>query len=456
MRSSRFAIVTLVLATARVDGFCLSSMRRPREFGVPRHRAGAQGGHRSSRRGRIAAATATLGAPPDELQVRSLRGPPTLRRAHTVLSHHSLTISIVLYRTVLQISTGNDAVVQHRNARQRSVCAERRAARQLLLVRTHGTWGVGRVGARVRGCDESNCCGFVALRRHPTRTRAIERERSSVIDARRRDAWLACDGFLSRLASPHSHAARAPRRRRRERARHFDNHDQPPSPPQRRRLEVYDFAHVGNFRAFLTYDVLKRWLTYCGYDVDHVCNLTDVDDKIITRAQVEEFGRGRPTPPSNERTRVWPSDRRPRRRLSEKTPAPPATERRRPRRRLEDKIGALAIPRPRASLTARVSRRAQRDGRSIGDVSDEFAREFFVDLEVGVVRSACLWRAAGTASCHPPADASRAPHAPPSAPRTTTTTTHRRTTRLARVGHSSPSSQRTCARNSSIRFPRSS
>ena len=46
---------------------------------------------------------------------------------------------------------------------------------------------------------------------------------------------------------------------------------------------IYDFAHIGNFRAFLTYDLLKRWLTYCGYDVDHVCNLTDVDDKIIQR-----------------------------------------------------------------------------------------------------------------------------------------------------------------------------
>ena len=40
---------------------------------------------------------------------------------------------------------------------------------------------------------------------------------------------------------------------------------------------------MGNFRAFLTYDVLKRWLEYCGFDVDHVCNLTDIDDKIIKK-----------------------------------------------------------------------------------------------------------------------------------------------------------------------------
>ena len=48
---------------------------------------------------------------------------------------------------------------------------------------------------------------------------------------------------------------------------------------------VYDYAHIGNFRAFLTYDVIKRWLMYRGYKVNHVMNLTDVDDKIIRRAQ---------------------------------------------------------------------------------------------------------------------------------------------------------------------------
>jgi cysteinyl-tRNA synthetase len=52
---------------------------------------------------------------------------------------------------------------------------------------------------------------------------------------------------------------------------------------------VYDFAHVGNFRAFLTYDVLKRVLRYLGYHVTHVCNLTDVDDKIIQRANEQKI-----------------------------------------------------------------------------------------------------------------------------------------------------------------------
>lgn len=48
---------------------------------------------------------------------------------------------------------------------------------------------------------------------------------------------------------------------------------------------VYDYAHIGNFRAFLTYDVVKRWLMYRGYTVNHVMNLTDVDDKIIKKVK---------------------------------------------------------------------------------------------------------------------------------------------------------------------------
>lgn len=53
---------------------------------------------------------------------------------------------------------------------------------------------------------------------------------------------------------------------------------------------VYDYAHIGNFRAFLTYDIIKRWLEYCDYNVDHVCNLTDIDDKIIVKMIKENKG----------------------------------------------------------------------------------------------------------------------------------------------------------------------
>jgi cysteinyl-tRNA synthetase len=47
---------------------------------------------------------------------------------------------------------------------------------------------------------------------------------------------------------------------------------------------VYNYAHVGNFRTFLFVDLLRRWLEASGYDVFHIMNLTDVDDKIIKAA----------------------------------------------------------------------------------------------------------------------------------------------------------------------------
>jgi len=50
---------------------------------------------------------------------------------------------------------------------------------------------------------------------------------------------------------------------------------------------VYDFAHIGNFRAFLFEDLLKRWLIQRGYKVTHVMNLTDIDDKTIKGSQKE-------------------------------------------------------------------------------------------------------------------------------------------------------------------------
>ncbi|MDR0460342.1 MAG: cysteine--tRNA ligase [Nitrososphaerota archaeon] len=50
---------------------------------------------------------------------------------------------------------------------------------------------------------------------------------------------------------------------------------------------VYDYAHIGNFRAFLFEDLLKRWLQYCGFKVTHVMNLTDVDDKTIRGSQAK-------------------------------------------------------------------------------------------------------------------------------------------------------------------------
>jgi len=48
---------------------------------------------------------------------------------------------------------------------------------------------------------------------------------------------------------------------------------------------VYDYAHIGNFRAYVFEDILRRWLEFRGYEVFQVMNLTDVDDKTIRGAQ---------------------------------------------------------------------------------------------------------------------------------------------------------------------------
>ena len=50
---------------------------------------------------------------------------------------------------------------------------------------------------------------------------------------------------------------------------------------------VWDFAHIGNFRSFLFADVLKRYLRYREFEVFHVMNLTDVDDRIASRVREE-------------------------------------------------------------------------------------------------------------------------------------------------------------------------
>ncbi|CAO2825849.1 unnamed protein product [Amaranthus hypochondriacus] len=49
-------------------------------------------------------------------------------------------------------------------------------------------------------------------------------------------------------------------------------------------VTAYDFSHIGHARAYVTFDVLYRCLKYLGYEVFYVRNFTDVDDKIIVRA----------------------------------------------------------------------------------------------------------------------------------------------------------------------------
>ncbi|NEU26090.1 cysteine--tRNA ligase [Paenibacillus polymyxa] len=48
---------------------------------------------------------------------------------------------------------------------------------------------------------------------------------------------------------------------------------------------VYDYIHIGNARPVIVFDVVRSYLEYLGYDVNYVVNFTDVDDKLIRKAQ---------------------------------------------------------------------------------------------------------------------------------------------------------------------------
>ena len=52
---------------------------------------------------------------------------------------------------------------------------------------------------------------------------------------------------------------------------------------------VYDYAHIGNFRAYIFEDLLRRYLEFSGYDVLQVMNITDIDDKTIRRSIEEKM-----------------------------------------------------------------------------------------------------------------------------------------------------------------------
>ncbi|TPE55684.1 cysteine--tRNA ligase [Maribrevibacterium harenarium] len=49
-------------------------------------------------------------------------------------------------------------------------------------------------------------------------------------------------------------------------------------------ITVYDYCHIGHARAMISFDVITRFLRHIGYDLTYVRNITDVDDKIIKRA----------------------------------------------------------------------------------------------------------------------------------------------------------------------------
>lgn len=50
---------------------------------------------------------------------------------------------------------------------------------------------------------------------------------------------------------------------------------------------VYNYIHLGNARSIIAFDTVRRYFEYRGYDVNFVSNFTDIDDKIIAKANDE-------------------------------------------------------------------------------------------------------------------------------------------------------------------------
>ena len=50
---------------------------------------------------------------------------------------------------------------------------------------------------------------------------------------------------------------------------------------------VYNYFHIGNGRTFIVFDTIRKYLEYRGYDVKFIQNFTDIDDKMIKRANEE-------------------------------------------------------------------------------------------------------------------------------------------------------------------------
>lgn len=53
-------------------------------------------------------------------------------------------------------------------------------------------------------------------------------------------------------------------------------------------ITVYDYCHLGHARTCLVWDVVRRYLQWCGYEVNYIQNFTDIDDKILNRAREEK------------------------------------------------------------------------------------------------------------------------------------------------------------------------
>jgi cysteinyl-tRNA synthetase len=55
-------------------------------------------------------------------------------------------------------------------------------------------------------------------------------------------------------------------------------------------ITPYDETHLGHARAYVTFDVIRRYLEFSDYQVKHIQNITDIDDKIIAKANEQKVG----------------------------------------------------------------------------------------------------------------------------------------------------------------------
>jgi len=54
-------------------------------------------------------------------------------------------------------------------------------------------------------------------------------------------------------------------------------------------LTVQNYSHIGHIRSAINYDVIRRFLEYLGYEVDYISNFTDINEKIVKRAEEEDL-----------------------------------------------------------------------------------------------------------------------------------------------------------------------
>ena len=74
-------------------------------------------------------------------------------------------------------------------------------------------------------------------------------------------------------------------------------------------VTVYDHCHIGHARSAIVFDVMRRYLNYKGFDVTYVRNFTDIDDKIINRANRRKAFHGMRLPENilMSTTKIWTS-----------------------------------------------------------------------------------------------------------------------------------------------------